>query len=426
MCDLCEYRFQSTKPYLEGDYQLIHLLDLLTSEDRVVVNAFLEANTIIKQDTFYECFDVGEAVRSSYISKTRDRDIELTHNVTVLKELAVQSLLVYLAIKRFLVTEKIHQLIVFNGRWDYYRAAFRAAQAVGVPVLVYENLRSGGYIELFENSFPHVIKAKQTNYETFWNSVSDLSYKKQRAAEFFQRKRNGEVVVDRAYTQHQKRNFIPPEIDLSKKLIVLFNSSDDEIAAIGGDEYANPFFTDQAEGIQYIVDFVGRKIPEVSLVIRMHPNLKGIEFNYLAPIYGLQGKYSNVFVLAPEHPVDSYALLDQAWKVITFGSSIGMEANYWRKPVILLAKSFYYYAGLAYVPETKSHIPGLLIQELQPKPVENSERIAFYLMEGGVKSKYYNFQFGKNFNFKTKNITRIPILYQSYFRLLKLLKIKNT
>ena len=44
----------------------------------------------------------------------------------------------------------------------------------------------------------------------------------------------------------------------------------------------------------------------------------------------------SVTLIAPESPVDTYALVDAADIVVTSGSTIGLEAVYWRRPSILL------------------------------------------------------------------------------------------
>jgi hypothetical protein len=157
----------------------------------------------------------------------------------------------------------------------------------------------------------------------------------------------------------------------------------------------------------------------------MHPNLMGLNFEYLTPLYALKDKYPNVFLIEPESKTDSYALIDKAYKIITFGSTIGVEANYWRKPVILLSKAFYYHADVAYIPKDKSEIFKLLTDDLDPKGIESSEKIAFYLMKGGVKAPYYDFEFGKNFFFKGINLNNIPFLAKNFFRFLKILGVHN-
>jgi hypothetical protein len=427
MCDLCTYRFNKIKTSIHGKYTLKKMSALFLPGDFKEAENFVAGVPSITKETYYGTFDVGESIISSYISKTRDRDMELGVSEEVLPPLAIQTIVVYNSVKRFLKENGIEQVWIFNGRWDYYRAVFRAASELGIPCMIYENFRSGGFIELYGNNFPHIIKNKQAKYDQYWHSGEmTLSEKKEIARQYFSRKRSGEVVIGKSYTKDQVQSLLPPGIDQSKKILVLFNSSDDEFAAVAGDEYKNPFFENQVEGILEVAKLVSEHLAsDFMLLIRMHPNLKGVDFHYVKRLYELKHKYQNVLLIEPESAVDSYALMDLAFKVITFGSSIGVEANYWRKPVILLGKPSYFYSDLAYLPENKEGILKLLIQDLEPKPIENSEKIAFYQMKGGVKAKYYDYVFRKKYFFKGLRIDTLPFIARSYFRLTKALKIRN-
>lgn len=430
MCDLCVHRYKVTSRLVDGNFHLHKLSSMFLPEDFKKARKFVTESGEINKQLWYGMFDVGESVLSSYISKTRDRDLEIRENLAILPELAEQSIVVFEAVRRFLVDHSIEEVLLFNGRWDYYRAVFRAANELGIPCNVFENFRQGGYIELYGNAFPHIILNKQKKYDLYW-SREDVSIKEKKevAQEYFTKKRHGIVVTGKAFTRDQVRSCIPEEIDRDKKMLVLFNSSDDEFAAVAGDEYKNPLFADQVEGIQFVVDLVTIHLPEYNLVIRMHPNLKGVGFQYVQPIYDLKGKYRNVFVIEPDSKVDSYALMDAADKVITFGSSIGVEANYWRKPVILLGKPFYFYSDLAYVPKDRSEILALLgADSLEPKPIENSEKIGYYTMRGGVKAPHYHYTVsnGRTHYFKDVRLDRISFLRRVYYKIMKALKVKNS
>ncbi len=429
MCEQCVYRGDVASKLVTGSFRTWKFSDLFTDDDFMKADQFVSQRAPVDKQLYYGSFDVGESVLSSYISKTRDRDLEVTDNQKILPVLVRQTIVVYEAVRRFLVANSIDEVLVFNGRWDYYRAVFRVANELGIKCNIFENFRQGGYIEFYGNDFPHIIRNKQRKFDEYWGSESaPLTEKKRNAQEYFTKKRRGIVVTGKAFTREQLHAYIPGEIDLKKKTLVLFNSSDDEFAAVAGNEYKNPLFNDQVEGILYVVELV-RRMPEYNLVIRMHPNLKGVGFRYVRPLYELKNKYPNVFVIEPESKVDSYALMDAADKVITFGSSIGVEANYWRKPVVLLGKPFYYYADVSYVPKERSEVLSLICAPvLDPKPIENSEKIAWYIMTGGVKAPHYHYTVssGKTYYFMGVRLDRIPFLRRSWYRILKTLKVKNS
>jgi len=424
-CDLCEHRLHHTLPLVEGNYKHLKLEDLIRPEDAREAEIFQASLGNIDSKVFYKTFDVGDSVLSSYISKTRDKDLTQDEHYPSLKELTGYACMVYTAISRFLQEQAIDEVILFNGRWDYYRAVLRATQEANIKCRVVENFRSGGFIEVFDSSFPHSIRNKQLNFDTTWNNAGiPESEKAAIGSQFFERKRNGEVIVDKSYTGMQQKNQLPEGVDRSKKLVVIFNSSDDEFAAVG-DEYKNPFFTDQSEGITWLVHLFGKELTDFELVVRMHPNLLGIQYAYAQDLYALEGLYPNVHIIKPESKVDSYALLDVAYKVITFGSSIGVESTYWGKPVMLLAKAYYSMSDVAHVPASRDAIKQMILTDLEPKPKLHAIKVGYYFLRGGVKAPYYDYEYKKKYFFKGRRIDVLPKALRVYYKVLKTLKFKN-
>jgi len=185
---------------------------------------------------------------------------------------------------------------------------------------------------------------------------------------------------------------------------VLYNSSHDEVIAFG-DSFKYPLFDEQIEGLEYLVQLIGKEMPSHNLIIRMHPNLEKVQYPYVARIKELHQISPNIFVVHPESSIDSYSLLEIAEKVITFGSTMGLEANFRRLPVILLGKGFFYYADYAYKPGSREEISSLLKAELEPKPLLDTLKVGYYLQEGGVKTKFYNEdKIGEGIFFKGKRI----------------------
>ena len=66
---------------------------------------------------------------------------------------------------------------------------------------------------------------------------------------------------------------------------------------------------------------------------------------------------------------------------------MGVEAAYWDKPVILLAGSFYYHAGLCYTVNNKSELKKLLMQPLQSRKNINALKYAYYILYNNTELK---------------------------------------
>jgi len=74
------------------------------------------------------------------------------------------------------------------------------------------------------------------------------------------------------------------------------------------------------------------------IVIKMHPNQKGAHRSS-------KKRYENLsktaLVLFPENRTDTYELIEKSEIVVTFCSSVGIEANYLGKPVIQIGPSIF-------------------------------------------------------------------------------------
>lgn len=82
---------------------------------------------------------------------------------------------------------------------------------------------------------------------------------------FYERKRNGESVNDKSYVKQQQIGVLPENWDVKKKNIVIFNSSDDELASIGADYDCYSLFKSQYIGITSILENSKRKEMFISI-----------------------------------------------------------------------------------------------------------------------------------------------------------------
>ena len=422
MCEICQFREKKGLELLDGKINKISLKSIFSKNDIESATSFLKNNEIIEKNLTYFNFHVGQAVHSSYISKTREREFGSYADQEILKKLACNSIIIYECLIRYISEKKIEKLFLFNGRWDYYRAALSAARTSNIEVEVFENFRPGGYIEMFGNSLPHNIKKKNNLVDQLWRESINEQEKIKMADKFFIDRRGGRMTIGKIYTKSQTQGKLPAGFQQDKKTFVLFNSSDDEFAAIG-DEFKNPYFRDQTEGILFIVDYFKEK-KDSQLIIRMHPNLKGLKRDFLDPVYQIDSQFSNIHLVKPEDDIGSYGLVDVADVVLSFGSTIGLEASYWGKPVILLGKGFFS-SDVAYIPIDKEDIIYLLKSDLVPHEKNNARKYGYYFTQGGIKTKYYENRENGEIFFKEKPLFKLPLWFKWYYRTFKLFSIKN-
>lgn len=332
----------------------------------------------------YKGAEIGFACLSTYISKTRNLEPTITGQARKdFDYLLLRSRILTDAIGSVLDDIKPNLIYLFNGRFFDSRPIFDIARRKNIDV------RCMDVIEYADKTFVKQISYNTTlhnikNYNSQMNRDWDLSPillkdKIKIAKDFFLKKRDGIPNRDIVYTRHQKRGLLPKDFDRSKQNIVIFNTSEDEYAAIS-DEYDKlSLFKNQIDGLEYLFKTF-RTNKKIHFYLRVHPNLSEIKYKYHTDLYLFQKKYNNVTVISAKDRVSSYDLLDAAEKVIVFGSTIGVEAVYWGKAVILLSGAPYYYLNICYVPKNKLELKRLVVSKLKPKNKDNSLKYAFFLM----------------------------------------------
>ncbi len=96
----------------------------------------------------------------------------------------------------------------------------------------------------------------------------------------------------------------------------------------------------------------------------------------------------NVKMFLPDDSINTYGLIDWSDTVVTFGSTVTVEACWMRKPVILCGKSFFDGLGVAYVPENIEQASEWLGQELEPLDRSGAAQFASYFLTDGDSMKY--------------------------------------
>ena len=134
----------------------------------------------------------------------------------------------------------------------------------------------------------------------------------------------------------------------------------------------------------------------------------------------------NLIIYPAESDCFSYQLIDISDKIITFGSTIGVEACYFEKVSICLGLSLYEYLDVAYIPQSINELYALIEnKELSPKPKENSYLYGFAMMtfgedflyrkEGVYTSDYFSFRGKEVLVSSLKKIFSIQTLKNVFF-----------
>ena len=121
----------------------------------------------------------------------------------------------------------------------------------------------------------------------------------------------------------------------------------------------------------------------------MHPNQKNIHKSTMER-YKELGK--EVSVLLPESYTDSYALIKKSELIINFCSSIALEANYMRKPVVQIGPSSFMRFMIANIVESIDEAIDLIYNKKYKVMPKRGSIISFtYYMKPSFKLPAYDF-----------------------------------
>ena len=240
------------------------------------------------------------------------------------------SLGLYNYFKNQVSIDKPKSIIVFNGRLSCARPIKILAEIENIDYYLFDASFNGIFPILAKNQMFHSIEfAKKNSIKTYLNYFYDS---KTIANDFIKAKLINKPTNDKVFTSHQKKHYLNPTIkENNKKIISVFTSSDDEHKFIGSD-WTSHKMPDQVEEIYKLNEM----IDDYHLVVKMHPNQKDI---HKSSIHEYQELSKNITVLNPLDRTDTYELINISEFVITFCSSVGIEANYLRKKVIQIGPS---------------------------------------------------------------------------------------
>ena len=362
-------KFHYSKYYSQRDFNEVgKLYDRLVSEG--------EFNSKYER----EGFDWGAAVFSSVVTRTRDiePDIFATKYADISRGIAISSLVLYrvsLAIIDEIQPEKVY---LFNGRHSCLRSFLRAAQYRNIAYAVTEGGHDVNSYGVFENSTPHDIKGRHVEMMRMWEENPNLL--REKGAIFYEKRMAGrisEISMGLDFTKGMAKGTLPNGFNEKQHNVAIFCSSEDEYVSVG-EQWQISLYKSQIAAIEAIC--LNAK-EDIKVYVRMHPNLKGINNDFVKSVLALEA--DSVCIIDPASNVDTYSLVQAVDTVVSFGSTVGIEAVWLNKPSILLGSSFYMYLDCCYLPQSHEDVMNLVHQKLEPKDTEKALIYAGYMMTFG-------------------------------------------
>lgn len=357
---------------------------------------------------FYESIQIGQAVFGEYISYQKKYSISTDEDRLLVKSLIINSIDTLLFSKKIIQKKEYDLVYIFNGRFTFSYPILKLCQLNNLHYKVHErgSSRSAFYLEDFT---PHNIDKVSGKIRT---TIIDSSEQIKISHNFFRDKRNG---TEQNWVSFKKNtNLDKVKLPSNDRLVVFYTSSEFEFEAVSDQNPRNNEFSTQIMAVKKTVKLM--KELNFQLVLRVHPNMS----NSLELLNELKElvEIPNFTIFWPDDEVDSYDLLDLSSIVITYGSTLGVEAMYWNKPSVLLQRAFYEKIEGLFVPEDylqfKRIIRGLLDGTIEFKRNEKELlKFGYYRSTFGLQFKYYE-PSSKGFHkglFKGKNLQK-SWLYQ--------------
>ena len=333
-----------------------------------------------KQLSTGEKKDLLEGVRSGLISAFRMLPSDLrSHSLTrkIKQRYWQTSMALLISIKELVRQKGAARIEVFNGRHGCSRFCLIAAEQYGIPYNTLEVSHSGRPIT-FVGHRPHDRIRIQ---ERILRQDADM----QLAKTYFDRRR---TPAANRYAKHHNKNFTPPKASTTNQRITVFLSSQDEFESLGKQWRSQ--FSDYAS----VIRKMAKALPNSFFCIRFHPNQADISSDITSAFQDIE-QLPNTQIYYASDTVNSYELVDWSDAVVTFGSTIALEACWMGKPSFILGPSYYDQLDVSYTPQSVEELIEQLNGELHPGNAENAAKFAVFAVTEGDDYQYITMETGK-------------------------------
>jgi len=292
-----------------------------------------------------ENFDIGKAVLNHIIPNYGlDVDLADPKILRITRRLLYSLIETYFQLKSYINTQQINCGLIFNGRFPHEAAFLAACKEMSIEYIIHERASDPNKIGVYVNTSPHFLwetakSAEEINLELL--SEESISNANEFALAPYKKWQ------DQHFAKWQVKDSSPA---INRKLITIFLSTQEEYVAIPGaaeeptfyeklhklllEEKLNPFFSD------------------FTLVIRDHPH--SLIFSQSEKYRNLFSAYDFIDYHPPESNVDSYALMNASEFIMTFGSTVGLEALSKGIKVVCMTNLYAAYAV---------NLPGVLVYD---------------------------------------------------------------
>jgi hypothetical protein len=220
----------------------------------------------------------------------------------------------------------IDLVYLYNGRFIHERAVWEACRKLKIKVLLFETTQDRYHISEF--GFHNRIENQKRILKNWENSTLEISEKEKIASNYFSKFET----PDNPFFQVRDSVTFP----FVTPFIAYFSNSDKEAKGFW-ETWIEPFGS-QLNAISALA--IACASMNIQLVIRIHPNVAENEGGDLAEWISIAKRY-NAQIFLNRKEVSTYELLAKCAAVVTYGSTVGIEAAWRGIPTAVLADCKY-------------------------------------------------------------------------------------
>ena len=343
----------------------------------------------LKNFTF-EGINFGVAPTSSIMSFSRDYMVDPQKYQKDIEGFLRTEYIVLRNLEKVYEEFPFDELHTFNGRFAMPYSAVKFCEKRNIDYYLYEG---GGDFQKYckvKNCLIHNMSWLRELVKNNWEQAN-INDRDVIAKKWFEDRFAHIDKVPLRFVDRQVKNLLPKDFSRNVENIVIFNSSLDEYYAF--DEYKNPI----ADNENIILKAILEKYKDDNskhIYVRIHPNLAKAyrkKSNQIMQILEMEKQYkNNVTFIHANSKISTYDLMKKADKVITFISTVGVEAAYSGIPSILAGQAFYDELDCVYQAHNFEELFEYINNKnLAPKPKENAYPYGYAQKTFGINYKYY-------------------------------------
>ena len=341
-------------------------------------NGNLKALKNYKYDGKY----LGMGVASSLISYLKTTNLNIKKNKKRIKSLLFSSCMVYERTKKFLEKQKPDVVYTFNNRFATCYPIICAAEKLNIKVFKHERGSDNSKFEIYKKDV-HDMDDIKKKIKYYWLKNKN-KFRNQNAKKYFLCKlnRKQDTKTNRIiFNKNQIKGHLP-KLPKDKRIVTFFTSRDYEKASLINMKI------DQMKAFKKFKKIID-EFNDIYLVIRVHPS-----FNQKASDDDFEWvKFSgnNTLVIKSFENYDSYSLMFKSELVVSYTSTIIVEAAYFQKKTISLGKFWWSDQNVVEEPKTNNDLRKMLNKDykFKKKNLMKCLQFANYFLTFGIKYKYY-------------------------------------